>query len=174
MHTCRKISDGQNTFTGFMPTTPCGNMTTGYPLKFLWHEATFKRSIATPSRCFPPLLPPSFLACPSPFPRTPKFPFPSQWLPSRQHESKKTECDSTKGNVTSGCIPTLKFLSHEVASGRSITTPSRIQPDETLSRSNLSKVTVPVTACLSTQSLKEKKGSGRNLQQASENNTNCK
>ena len=38
----------------------------------------------------------------------------------------------------------------------------------------LSKVTVPVTACLSTQSLKEKKGSGRNLQQAPENNTNCK
>ena len=126
----------------------------------------------------PSFLPPSYLLprVPLALPLHPKipFPFPFKWLPSRQHESKKTECDSTKGNVTSGCIPTLKFLSHEVASGRSITTPSRIQADETLSRSNLSKVTVPVTACLSTQSLKEKKGSGRNLQQARENNTNCK
>lgn len=122
----------------------------------------------------PSFLPPSSRApCPSLAPKIP-FPFPFKWLPSRQHESKKIEHNSHKGNVTSGCIPTLKFLSHEVASGRSITTPSRIQPDETLSRSNLSNVTVPVTACLSTQSLKEKKGSGRNLQQASENNTNCK
>ena len=118
-------------------------------------------------------LPPSSRAPhPSLAPQIP-FPFPFKWLPSRQHESKKIEHNSTKGNMTSGCIPTLKFLQHEVASGRSITTPSRIQPDETLSRSNLSKVTAPVTACLSTQSLKEKKDSGRNLQQARENNTNC-
>ena len=127
-----------------------------------------------PGVSLPSFLPPSSHAPhPSLAPKIP-FPFPFKWLPSRQHESKKTECDSTKGNVTSGCIPTLKFLSHEVASGRSITTPSRIQPDKTLSRSNLSKVTAPVTACLSTQSLKEKTGSGRNLQQAPENNTNCK
>ena len=79
MHTSCKISDRPNTFTGFIPDllsilvklSTWGNMTTGYPLKFLRHEATSRRSITTPSRCFPPLLPPSFLACPSPFPRTP-------------------------------------------------------------------------------------------------------
>ena len=87
-----------------------------------------------PDASLPSFLPPSYLLprVPLALPSHPKipFPFPFKWLPSRQHESKKTECDSTKGNVTSGCIPTLKFLSHEVASGRSIATPSRIQADE--------------------------------------------
>lgn len=85
MHTGCKISDRPNTFTGFIPDllsilvklSTWGNMTTGYPLKFLWHEATSRRRIVTPFRCFPHLLPPSFLACPLPFPRTPKSPFPS-------------------------------------------------------------------------------------------------
>ena len=54
-------------------------------------------------------LPPSLSAPrPSLTPKIP-FPFPFKWLPSRQHESKKTEHNSTKGNMTSGCIPTLKF-----------------------------------------------------------------
>ena len=75
MHTSCKISDRPNTFTGFIPDllsilvklSTWGNMTTGYPLKFLQQEATSRRSITTPSRCFPPLLPPSFLVCLSPF-----------------------------------------------------------------------------------------------------------
>ena len=73
-----KISDRPNTFTGsisdflsiLVKLSTWGNMTTGHPLKFLRHEATSRRSITTPSRCFPLLLPPSFLACPSPFPHT--------------------------------------------------------------------------------------------------------
>ena len=62
-----------------------------------------------PGVSLPSFLPPSSHAPhPSLAPKIP-FSFPFKLLPSRQHESKKTEHNSTKGNMTSGCIPTLKF-----------------------------------------------------------------